>query len=409
LCEEEPQRPSVILATLHGTELTTIAAHRLAEPPKLISQMKGDLDWIVMKALEKDRRRRFETANGLAMDVQRYLNHEPVAARPPSRLYQFHKLVRRHRITFAAIVAVTVALLFGLGLSSWLFLKERAARKEQTRLREVSERLLREARFRQRLTEANYDYNLNRIEEADRLVAGIPAPEPNLEYADLYRTLVDFHGTNADWRAAADRCAVLVQVNQPDNWVATPLDYLRYGALLLKIGDTNGYDLFRHSVVARFAGTTNGLLADCVIKMSLLRPPDATLLAALQPLAATSSNSLAGISQSNGWLAAWRCFSLALMEYRRGNYAGIEPWRQRADNYVAANLNDGANFQVLLAMAHYQAGKREQARSELAQVRQVIEVELSRRPIQAFWFDWLYAKVFADEAAEMMLVKTGAG
>src|ERR1039458_3770037 len=75
--EEEPARPSTCLSTMLGADLTTIAAHRKAEPPKLIHLVRGDLDWIVMKALEKDRTRRYETANGLAMDIQRHLNSEP--------------------------------------------------------------------------------------------------------------------------------------------------------------------------------------------------------------------------------------------------------------------------------------------------------------------------------------------
>ena len=282
---------------------------------------------------------------------------------------------------------------------------------EQIRLREASDRLLSAAKFRQRLTEANLAYNLDKLDEADRLVAGIPAPEPNLEYAQLYRSLVDYHGANGDWKAAADRGAVLVQVSQPDNWVATPLDYLRYVPVLMETGDTNGYEQFRHSIVTRFAGTTNALAADCVIKASLLTPPGAGLLAALQPLAMTASNSLAGIPQSNGWLkslAAKRCFSLALLEYRRGNYADIEPWHQKAVNYDPADSSQGVSFQILLAMAHYRAGQREQAGSELAQGQQVIEAEISRRPVGDFWFDWLFAKVLADEAAEMIQGKTGS-
>ena len=102
LREQEPQRPSTMVTTLQGKELTKTAEHRHAEPPKLISLLRGDLDWIVMKALEKDRRRRYETANGLAMDIQRYLNNEPVVARPPSRIYRFQKLVRRNKVVFAA-------------------------------------------------------------------------------------------------------------------------------------------------------------------------------------------------------------------------------------------------------------------------------------------------------------------
>src|SRR5215470_8312935 len=82
--EKEPARPSTKLATLQGEELTTTAKRRAAEAPKLIHLLRGDLDWIVMKCLEKDRTRRYDTANGLAMDLKRHLKHELVVARPPS-------------------------------------------------------------------------------------------------------------------------------------------------------------------------------------------------------------------------------------------------------------------------------------------------------------------------------------
>ena len=80
--EKEPVRPSTRLATLGGEELTTTAKRRSADTSKLLHQLKGDLDWIVMKCLEKDRTRRYETANGLAADLKRHLNNEPVVARP---------------------------------------------------------------------------------------------------------------------------------------------------------------------------------------------------------------------------------------------------------------------------------------------------------------------------------------
>ena len=130
LREQEPQRPfSTMVTTLQQTELTITAEHRQAEPPKLISQLRGDLDWIVMKALEKDRKRRYETANGLAMDIQRYLSNEPVVARPPSRYYRLQKLMRRNKIVFIAGGAVVIALLIGFSTSTWLFFREREARR----------------------------------------------------------------------------------------------------------------------------------------------------------------------------------------------------------------------------------------------------------------------------------------
>ncbi len=130
LRETEPPRPSTRLHTMVEAELTTAAKHRQAEPAKLTSLMRGDLDWIVMKCLEKDRTRRYETANGLAMDIQRHLNNEPVVARPPSKLYRFHRLVRRNRLAFAAVAAVVVALATGLTLASLGLLQARAQRDQ---------------------------------------------------------------------------------------------------------------------------------------------------------------------------------------------------------------------------------------------------------------------------------------
>ena len=111
----------------HGTpvtvradaEQTTVAQRRHSEPPQLVHLVHGDLDWIVMKCLEKDRTRRYETATGLALDIQRHLAHEPVVARPPSTLYQFQKLVRRNKLAFAAGGAVALALVAGVLVSSW--------------------------------------------------------------------------------------------------------------------------------------------------------------------------------------------------------------------------------------------------------------------------------------------------
>ncbi len=115
--EEEPARPSTRLRTMLVGQLKAAARKRQTEPPKLIHLVRGDLDWIVMKTLEKDRTRRYETANGLAMDIQRHLNSEPVVARPPSELYRIQKLVSRHKLAFISASIVLVALIFALGIT----------------------------------------------------------------------------------------------------------------------------------------------------------------------------------------------------------------------------------------------------------------------------------------------------
>src|SRR5271154_7383923 len=112
--EQEHSRPSTKVATLQGEERTTTARRRSTDSSKLRQQLQGDLDWIVMKCLEKDRTRRYDTANGLALDVQRYLDNEPVTARPPSAAYKFQKAFRRHKLVFAAGGAVFAALILGV-------------------------------------------------------------------------------------------------------------------------------------------------------------------------------------------------------------------------------------------------------------------------------------------------------
>ncbi len=130
ICEKEPARPSTRLSTMVEAELTTTAKRRHIEPPKLIHLVRGDLDWIVMKCLEKDRARRYETANGLAADLRRQLANEPVVARPPSATYRFRKLVRRNQLAFTAAGAVLTALVIGLGVSLWQSIeKSRAYRR----------------------------------------------------------------------------------------------------------------------------------------------------------------------------------------------------------------------------------------------------------------------------------------
>jgi len=133
--EKAPAKPSTRLATLKGDELTTTARCRSVESSKLARLLRGELDWIVMKCLEKDRTRRYETANGLAHDVKRHLNNEPVAAGPPSKLYELRKTIWRHKIGFAATAAFILILATGVVISTWQAARARAAEAEQSRLR----------------------------------------------------------------------------------------------------------------------------------------------------------------------------------------------------------------------------------------------------------------------------------
>jgi WD40 repeat protein/serine/threonine protein kinase len=129
--EREPLRPSTRLNTLKRDARTTVSKRRQTEAAKLVQQLQGDLDWIVMKCLEKDRTRRYETANSLALDIQRHLTNEPVSARPPSAAYKFQKAWRRNRMEFSALGAVICALLLGVVASVWQAVRATVAEKAQ--------------------------------------------------------------------------------------------------------------------------------------------------------------------------------------------------------------------------------------------------------------------------------------
>ena len=155
--EQEPPRPSASLTTLTEQELTLVAQRHQSEPAKFSNLLRGDLDWIVMKTLEKDRKRRYETANGLAVDIQRHLKNEPVVARPPSALYRFQKLVRRHKLVFAAASAVLATLVVGLSFSTWSFFREQQAHRhadEQSQRARAAEKDVREQLWKSQLTQA---------------------------------------------------------------------------------------------------------------------------------------------------------------------------------------------------------------------------------------------------------------
>jgi tetratricopeptide (TPR) repeat protein len=134
--EKEPVRPST---RLKMTAALDLAKRRGESREKLAVLIRGDLDWIVMKCLEKDRTRRYQAANELAAELQRYLHNEPVLARPPSAAYRFQKLVRRNRLAFAATAAVGVALLVGVTATSWQAIRATRAEQQQKQLRQQAE------------------------------------------------------------------------------------------------------------------------------------------------------------------------------------------------------------------------------------------------------------------------------
>jgi tetratricopeptide (TPR) repeat protein len=135
--EEEPPRPSTRLSATND-RLPSVAAVRATEPARLARLVRGDLDWVVMKALEKDRGRRYETPSAFARDLQRFLDGDPVEAGPPSRTYRLRRFARKHQAALATAAAFALVLTGATAVSAWeAWRAARAERSAERRLGEV--------------------------------------------------------------------------------------------------------------------------------------------------------------------------------------------------------------------------------------------------------------------------------
>jgi WD40 repeat protein/serine/threonine protein kinase len=194
--EEEPPRPSTRMSTL-GKAALTLSTQRKSDPQQLSQLFRGELDWIVMRCLEKDRNRRYETANGLAKDLQRYLNDEPVLACPPSAWYRFRKFARRHRrvvVTAAAAALAAVAAVAALATTTFLIAREHQAKTRALQaetharndLAQTIERERREAYFH-RITLAHWYLSDDDLGRALKLLKECPEDLREWEWFYLMR------------------------------------------------------------------------------------------------------------------------------------------------------------------------------------------------------------------------------
>ncbi len=139
ICEEDPKTPSTQLSKTSVEESTESARRRQTDLRTLRRRLQGDLDWITLKALDKDRMRRYQTAHALAEDIERHLNNEAVLAGRPGTLYRFQKLVHRNRGVFAAAAVVAAVLVLGASVSSWQAVRATQARRAESRQREQAQ------------------------------------------------------------------------------------------------------------------------------------------------------------------------------------------------------------------------------------------------------------------------------
>jgi tetratricopeptide (TPR) repeat protein len=239
--------------------------------------------------------------------------------------------------------------------------------------------------------------------------------QPSLTNAADFREMGEFHAVRQEWQEAREYFASLLKVNQLDGWNQATLDQFACGVTLAALGRDAGCERFREDCIARFHATENPSVAERIIRITLLQPPNGKVLSDLAPLTEVAARPFTTptVNESAELLSAreaWPMISLGLLEFRNGRYAEAIEWCRsslacRQDIPVRT-----ATARLILAMSLRQDGQHAAALSELEQARKIIESGFDAglkhgRADRGLWFDWVFARVLLRQASELLHTK----
>jgi serine/threonine protein kinase/tetratricopeptide (TPR) repeat protein len=391
--EKEAAKPSTRLGTMLDADVTTVAQRRQSDPPKLIHLLRGDLDWIVMKSLEKDRTRRYETANGLAMDIQRYLTNEPIVARPPSTIYRFQKLVRRNRTVFAAVSVGAAALVLGLILSSYLFIQDRialkravAAEKVERQLKEQAEK---EAEGTRQVLRAELLLMQAKYDDSEAIIRTI---SPHATLIPFYDTYGQVHARRGQWREALTNWELVVQCAPDDH-----IGYQFLAPLLLHFNDVGRYKACRTQILREFENTTDPLIAERMAIASLILPATDDEMKTISKMANVA---LGGDTNSDKY--GYNLFAKGFAEYRLGHYkSAVEILREAEPMDIGSTCRTEVYF--ILAMARFKMNRLDDSRESYTNAMNDLKTKLAHEgDLDEDWNHWIAAHVLMREATALI-------
>ncbi|HWV99900.1 MAG TPA: protein kinase, partial [Candidatus Acidoferrum sp.] len=424
--DEEPARPSTRLSTLMKAEAENFSKRHGAAPPWLIRELEGELDWIVMRALEKDRARRYATAHGLGVDVGRYLSGEPVSARPPSRLYKAHKFVARNKLACASLATILVLLAAGLAVVTRLLVVGNRARVRAQHQQEVdrlegfgimywyqanygeAEKCFRHslAIRRQFLDDSPPNVLVathlvillqqeNKYDDTDQLFDGFSKSQllASPGYAGLFATIGESMAMQGRWRKATNDVTNLVKT-EPDS----PKGYHTLAPLLVACGDVPEYRRLCQQIIPRFGGARDPMIADQMAKDCLILPSsgaDMHAVGALADVAVTRGTNY-------GSYSLFQCCK-ALAEYRQQRFSEAVKWADSATKDPFSYSK--AEGYAILSMARFKSGQTNEALTALADCGKVIEEQLpklSSGNLGGDWRDWIIAHALQKEAEALV-------
>src|SRR5262245_8865573 len=386
--EEDPPRPSTRISSLGEASIET-ARKRRTDPRKLQTELRGDLDWVVMHALDKDPARRYQSPSEFGADIHRYLQHQPVEARPPHTFYRFKKLVRRHRFGVVAASLVFLSLAIGGALATWQAI--RATRAEREALREAA--TVREvATFLQSLFEGAdptvargqsvtarelLDRGRQRI---DRELSAQPEVRARLLalLGDIYRKLGLYSEGDS---LLKDALATRERLHGPINRDVAEASYL-LGRVTLDRGDYKGAEpMFaraREILEALPAGDRDsGLLASAIAEQAQIAQHFAAYDRAesLYRESLEIRESVFGPSHAD---VAWSLNGIGGVAYDRGDFGKAEEAYRRALAIQRAMLGDDAP-DVALTLSHLASALGRVGRDGEAEPMMVEAVRIQER------------------------------
>lgn len=409
--EEEPLRPSTRISTL-GLTLPDISAKRKTDPGRLSAEVRGELDWIVMKCLEKDRTRRYDTANGLARDIQHYLADEPVEACPPSAAYRLKKFTRKHRGLLTTAAAFATLLVVGVVASTWLAAwavrsqhsaryaqlqaeaaldGERVARQEAEAARTKAEWFSKRLSVATQIANegADYYYRNNRAAALERF-AKAAAIEPDLNTIYFYRKMV--YTELGLWELAEADYDQLFRLASR----AHPQTCYEHALLEWYTGNQEGYQGACQEILRQYGSSANRndqrhVLRACLLAPELVGDP-ADFARRAEEMAANDP-------------APWNSYTAGVAHLRAGN---LEQAIARLREALATGGRSPGGVHRLnylpLATALHRAGQTPEAQAALAQGEQAIDGWISAMlngPVGLLpldWWDWLECRLLYREA-----------
>jgi serine/threonine protein kinase len=400
-------RPSELLSRRSPEVLPSLAEERSTEPGNLVRLVKGDLDWIVMQALEKNRARRYQTANCLATDIRRFLANEPISARPPSRFYVLNKFIRRNRIACSAALLLAIMLIGGFATTAALYERERKTAIEQLRLKNEAQaarheesRLRRQADARSNIARVAFLLDQGRIDEADALRKEYPLSsiEASLEAAAVFRSLGDWNSDNNRRDQALQCYRLLRQAHRQDSpqKILEGDDVMAIAAALLMENEEE-YRAFREEVLARYTPTTGIVKAEHLLKVCLIHPTDSRIMAQLR-----REVDMMG-APTKAPCPAWSALSLSLYHFRAGGFDdALKACRQGLTSPERKSSCE-ASLEAVAAMVHAGIGKTDLAADALLRARTIAETCKGKdfaggSPTRPYWFDWAIAGLLIKEA-----------